>query len=422
MKTPSRVKLGGSALGLLVVLTSLQRAATAADWPQWRGPHQDGKSPDSATLQTWPEGGPELLWKAKGLGAGYATVHAVGDRLYTAGDKGEESLVIALDRATGKEVWTARLGKAGAPGWGGFAGVRATPNVDGDLLVAIGQYGEIAAYSAQDGRELWRKHFVDDLGAKRPEWGYSESALIDGDQVVCTPGGEQGAIVALDRRTGAVKWRSEDFTDPAQYSSIVKAELAGKVQYVQLTMQSVVGIDPANGAVLWHAPRKGRTAVIPTPICHDDRVYVTSGYGTGSHLFEIRQADGKFTAQQVYASRLLKNQHGGVILLDGKIYGYSDGAGWVCQDFLTGKSVWREKEKAGKGALVYAAGRFVLREEKKGSSHVILIAATPEGYREHGRFRPPEQSGKNAWAHPVIVDGRLYLRDQDLLLCYDVRG
>lgn len=407
--------VAGLAGGLLL-------SAAGADWPEWRGVNRDGHSPDAATLKSWPAGGPKLVWKAGSLGAGYASVAVVGDRIYTGGDRGEENFVIALDRSTGREVWAVPLGKAGAPGWGGFAGVRATPTIDGERLYAIGQYGEIACFETASGKEVWRRHLVEDFGGKLPEWGFSESPLVDGDQLVGTPGGEKGALVALDKQSGRLLWQSKDFQDEAQYSSIIKAEIDGVPQYIQLTQESVVGIAPKTGAVLWHAERKGRTAVIPTPVYHDHHVYVTSGYNVGCNLFRITSSGGVFSAEEVYADKIMKNQHGGVVLVDGHIYGHSDGVGWVCQDFLTGKVVWREKEKTDKGSIAYAAGMLVLREEKKGTSNLVLIEATPAGYRERGRFEAPEQSGKDSWPHPVIVDGRLYVRDQDLLLCYDVRG
>lgn len=405
-----------------MTLVALTGVAMSADWPDWRGPNRDAHSPDTQSARSWPADGPRLLWKTRGLGAGYATVTLVGDRIYTAGDEGETARVVALDRNSGRQVWAARLGKAGGPGWGNFKGVRAVPAVDGDLLVALGQYGELAAYEAATGKERWRVHLVEDLGGTLPEWGFSETPLIDGDQVVCTPGGEEGAIVALDRRTGRVRWRSGGFTDAPHYSSLVKARIHGVTQYVQLTAEHVVGVAAETGQVLWQAERRGRTAVIPTPVVRGDKVYVTSGYGTGCHLFQISRKEGGFTAEQRYANKIMKNHHGGVVLVGDHIYGYSDGVGWVCQAFDTGEMVWREKAKTGKGSCVYVAGMLVLREEKKGSSQVVLIEATADGYRERGRFQPPEQSDLNAWPHPVVLDGRLYLRDQDLLLCYDVAG
>ncbi|MHB1308118.1 MAG: PQQ-like beta-propeller repeat protein [Limisphaerales bacterium] len=411
-----------STLTGLVLATLLNSSALAAtgDWPQWRGPNRDGISTETGLLKDWPAGGPPLVWKTTGLGAGFATVALVGDRIYTSGDIGSENFVIALNRADGQKVWSTKLGKAGAPGWGGFAGVRGTPTVTGDHLYAIGQYGEIACFEAASGKEVWRKHFVDDFGGKLPEWGFSESALVDGDQVVATPGGPQGALVALDRKTGKLLWQSKDFTDEAHYSSIIQATIAGVPQYIQLTAASVVGISPKDGKVLWRANRKGATAVIPTPIYHDNHVYVTSGYGIGCNLFKISESGGTFSTEQVYANKVIKNHHGGVILLDGKVYGNGDPL-WVCQDLKTGKADW-DTRAVGKGAIAYADGRFYLREEKKKGSNLVLIEATPTAYSEKGRFEQPDQSGKDAWAHPVIAGGMLYVRDQDVLLCYDVRA
>lgn len=300
MKCDNYSKWIGSAAALLAANALMH--SQAADWPEWRGVNRDGKSPDTEIAREWSAAGPRLAWTRSGIGTGYASVSVVGDRIYTAGDHGEEGRVIALDRATGKQLWSSFLGKAGAPGWGNFAGVRGTPTVDGDLVFAIGQYGEIAAYEAATGKELWRKHFEDDFGGKRPEWGFSESPLVDGDQVVCTPGGEKGALVALDKRTGSVKWQSSAFTDDAQYSSIIKAGIHGKPQYVQLTQESVAGISPVTGALLWRVDRKGRTAVIPTPIIHNNHVYVTSGYGVGCNLFEITSDGGAFSAKFIPTS------------------------------------------------------------------------------------------------------------------------
>jgi outer membrane protein assembly factor BamB len=399
----------------------LNLSATAEDWPQWRGPRRDGKSAETGLLKQWPAGGPPLVWKITGLGAGYATVSVAKGVIYTAGDHGEENFVLAFREADGQPLWKAKLGRAGAPGWGGFAGVRSTPTVDGDLVFAIGQYGEIAAFEAATGRELWRHDFVKDYGAKLPEWGFSESPLVDGDQLVFTPGGEKGAIVAVNKRTGALLWQTGEFTDEAQYASLMPAALGGVPQYVQLTMASVVGVSP-RGKVLWRAPRKGAVAVIPTPVVADPFVYVTSGYNIGCNLFQVTRTGDTFAVTEVYKNRVVMNHHGGVILVGDHLYGHDDRRGWTCQNFKTGEAVWQTEDGLGKGACVYADGHLVLREEKKKGSRVALIEASPAGYKEKGVFEQPDQSGKEAWPHPVIANGRLYLRDQDVLLCYDLKA
>ncbi len=391
----------------------------ASDWPQWHGPNRDAVSTETGLLKDWPAGGPRLVWKTTGIGDAYSTVSVVGNRIYTTGDRADGSYVVALNAEDGKPVWAAKLGKSGAPGWGGFAGPRATPTLSGDLLLTVSQWGELVCLKSTDGKELWRKDYTEDFGAERPEWGFSESPLVDGDKVVITPGGAQGAMVALDKVSGAVVWRTKEFTDAAHYSSLIPAQIGGVKQYVQLTAANVVGVGPADGKVLWRAVRKGQTAVIPDPICHADSVYVSSGYGVGCNLFKVTAKDDQFAAQQVYANKVMANQHGGVIRIGDYLYGYSDGKGWTCQNFKTGEAKWQEKAKLGKGSLVYANGHFYLREEEKKGT-VALIEALPDGYKEHGRFEQPDRSSKNSWAHPVVAGGRLYIRDQDLLFCYDV--
>jgi len=389
----------------------------AGDWAQWRGPNRDGRSAESALLKQWPEGGPPLLWKAAGLGSGFSSISISGTRIFTTGDKDGACYAHALNLADGKSLWSTKVGKAGAPGWGNFAGPRSTPTVEGERVYVLGQYGELLCLNTSDGSKIWEKHLVKDFGGKLPEWGYSESVLVDGENVLCTPGGSRGAILALDKGTGEVVWRTGDFKDPAHYSSLVCTVIAGIRQYVQLTVDSVVGVG-TDGSVLWRAERKGKTAVIPTPVVHGDRVYVTSGYGIGCNLFEIQHADGKFKAQEIYANKSMANQHGGAILVGDCVYGYCDGKGWVCQELATGELKWAEKSKTGKGSLTYADGRLYLRSESGGT--LALIEATPEGYKETGRFVQPDFGKPKTWPHPVVAGNGLYLRDQDMLLCYNI--
>jgi outer membrane protein assembly factor BamB len=421
MKIASSRPVRSILLALAVTSTcAWAQPATAADWAQWRGPNRDDRSPETGLLKEWPTGGPELLWAVPEAGSGYSGVAVAGNRVYTMGDKGEASYLIALNRADGKPAWSTKVGRAGAPGWGGFAGPRCTPTVEGDAVFAVGQYGEFVCVEAATGKERWRKHFVTDLGGKLPEWGFSESPLAEGNLVVCTPGGSRGAVVALDRKTGAVVWRSKQFTDPAEYSSVISVEINGLRQYIQLTQASVAGIAAKDGRMLWRAARKGNVAVIPTPIFHDNQVYVSSGYGVGCNLFKITASGGTFTSEQVYANKVLENHHGGVVLVGNHLYGHSESKGWTCQEFGTGKAVWQEKGRLGKGSLTYADGHLYLRQED-GKGTIVLIEASPTGYKEKGRFDQPNRSEKNSWPHPVIADGRLYIRDQEVLLAFDVK-
>ena len=402
---------------ILVVLVS--SACLAGDWAQWWGPNRDGCSSETGLLKAWPQDGPPLLWKATDLGDGFSTVAIAGERIYTTGEAAGSCCVHARALDGGKSLWSTKIGKAGAPGWGGFTGPRSTPTVDDDLLFVIGQYGELVCLKTADGAMVWQKHLTDDFGGKRPEWGFSESVLVDGDQVVCTPGGPQGAIVALNKRTGRLLWQTKGFTDGAHYASLVCAEIAGVKQYVQLTADSVVGVG-TDGTVLWRTERKGKTAVIPTPVVAGDKVYVTSGYGAGCNLFEIQSVGGKLQARQVYAERSITSHHGGALRVGDYVYGYCDRQGWVCQELATGETKWAQKRQIGKGSLTYADGRLYLRAEDKGI--VGLIEATPEGYKEVGRFLQPEFGKPKTWPHPVVSGAKLYLRDQGNLFCYDVQG
>jgi outer membrane protein assembly factor BamB len=392
--------------------------ALPGEWPQWRGPGRDGKSADTGLLKHWPDGGPPLAWKVKDMGAGYSSVAVVGERLYTMGDQRDGEYVHALNVADGKGAWST---KVAPPGKVDYPGPRGTPTVDGQYLYVVCPLGDVVCLDTAGGKEVWRKHLAKDFGGERPGWGYAESPVVDGDRLVVTPGGRAGTLVALNKRTGEKLWQSKEWTDGAQYASVIVAEHGGVRQYIQLTMKTVAGVAADSGKLLWKAPFPGETAVIPTPIFHDGHVYVSAGYGVGCALYKINAQGGKFTAQRVYQNKVIKNHHGGVILHEGKLYGHSDGGGWICQDFLTGKEVWQEKQKLGKGSIAYADGMFYLRQED-GDGTIALIEASPAGYKEHGRFEQPDRSDKNSWPHPVIAGGKLYIRDQETLLCYDVKA
>ncbi len=404
----------------LVIAMGIIAASALGDWPQWRGPNRDGHSTDTGLLKKWSDGGPKLLWKATGLGAGYASVSVVGDRLFTMGDLGDAAYLIAVRPADGQILWKTKVGKSGAPGWGGFAGPRCTPTVDSNRVIAVSQYGQVLCADTVSGAEIWRKDYAEDFGGQLPEWGFTGMPLVVGDKVILIPGGKEGDLVAVDKETGKLIWQSKELADGIHYSSPVLVEIVGVKQIVQLTDASVAGIQGSDGRLLWRAERKGQTAVIPTPIYHDGQVYVSSGYGAGCNLFKITADHGEFSAVESYANKVMTNHHGGVVLVGKNLFGFSDGHGWTCQDFETGKDVWH-KQGIGKGSLVYADGLLYLRAEAdKGT--VAIIEPTAEGYKELGSFDPPDRSDKNSWPHPVVTGGRLYLRDQDVLQCYDVRG
>src|SRR6266850_1827584 len=400
---------------ILILISVAAPVVSAGDWPQWRGPKRDGHSADSGLLTQWPAGGPPLLWKTNGIGRGYSSVAVANGKIFTLGDGPASSFVYALD-LKGAPLWMAKLGRVG--GGGGYAGPRCTPAVSDGMVYGLGQFGDLLCVEADTGKELWRKNLRKDFSGEVGGWGYSESPLVDGEKVLCTAGGMNGAIVALDKKTGELIWRCKEFTDRAEYSSIIVEEVGGVRQYIQLTGGSVAGIGAKDGKLLWRARRRGQTATIPTPIYNDNHVYVSSGYGVGCNLFKIAPGS-EFSVEPVYNNTVMVNHHGGVILVGEHLYGYSDGKGWVCQEFKTGQMVWSDK-KLDKGSISYADGHFYLRSEG-GRGTVVLIEASPTAYKEKGRFNQPDRSGQNSWPHPVIAGGKLYLRDQDLLLCYDVQ-
>jgi outer membrane protein assembly factor BamB len=415
------------ALALPSLLAAPAPTATPSfDWPQWRGPERNDISKENDLLKEWPNGGPTLLWNSDEGGNGYAGPAVVGDRYYTMGADEKSEYVLCLDVANGKQVWRRDYGtRFKNANWGD--GPRCTPTIDGDLLYGIGGQGDIVCAKIADGTIVWEKNMKKDLaGQQMSGWGYTESPLIDGELMVCTPGGDKGAVAALDKKTGDVKWRSKEFTDKAGYSSLVIGNCGGIKQYVQMTGDSVAGIAANDGRLLWRFPCSNKTAAIPTPIVDGDLVYSTSGYGAGCRLVKVTAGSGKETekADEVYADKAMTNHHGGVVKVGDHLYGYSDNGGaWICQDFKTGKVVWSEK-KLGKGSVTCAGGMLYLYSEGKGEC--VLIDASPAGWKEHGRFTIPKTakrpSGAGIRTHPVVANGRLYLRDQELLFAFDVRA
>jgi outer membrane protein assembly factor BamB len=389
-------------------------SARVGDWPQWRGLNRDGVSRETGLFKSWPADGPKLVWSTRDIGVGYAGPALVGDRLYILGDLSDGCYVLALDRASGKTAWKSRIGEPG--GNNSYPGPRATPTIDGQRLITMNQHGDVVCLELPGGRVLWRQNLERDLGGIRPMWHFAEAPLVDGDLVICTPGGEKGALVAFEKQTGEVRWRCKDVTNAPAYPSVLAAEVGGVRQYIQFTAQNVFGVEALTGALLWNAPRAGLRAIVPTAVYADQQVYVTSGYGVGCNLFQIDKQAGNFAAREVYAAKSIASHHGGVVKVGDYTYGHSDSGGWTCQEFKTGKMIWQDRG-VGKGSVVYADGLLLCRCE---DGPVALVEASPEGYREQGRFNQPDRSNKKAWPHPVVAGGRLYLRDQALLLAYDI--
>jgi outer membrane protein assembly factor BamB len=415
-----------------VSMCVLTLSARADDWPQFRGPHRDDISHETGLLKTWPADGPPLLWTYTGTGVGYSGPSIVGDHLFIMGGRGDTTYLIALNVQSGKEVWSTKVGPvfndSGVSQWG--IGPRGTPTVDGDRVYALSANGDLVCVERATGKLDWHINLKlkSDLGGQMMTgWGYAESPLVDGEKLVCSPGGSRGTLAALDKKTGKVLWRSKELTDPASYASIVISEAGGVRQYVQMTGDGVVGVAAKDGQLLWRSPLgKNPTAVIPTPLVHEDYVYVTSGYSAGGGLLRLTGTHGKVDPEEVWANKEMQNKHGGVVLVDQHVYGYTEKGrhSWICQDFKTGKVVWSQSRKLSRGSLTCAEGRLYCYGEEDGT--VVLINASPDGWQEHGRFKIPKESSlhepqSHIWTHPVIANGRLYLRDQDLLFCYDLK-
>jgi outer membrane protein assembly factor BamB len=418
---------GRRVVTLSILLVVLQGSLWATDWPQWRGPNRDGVCTETGLLQAWPEEGPKLLWEISGLGPGYSTVSIVKGRLYTMGDRGKSQLVYAYDLNTRKELWAAEVGKSHADG------PRCIPTVDGDFVYAIGTDGNVVCLANADGKVVWTKNLLTDLGgAANPQWKFSESPLIDGDRLLCTPGGHKDVIAALNKKTGDVIWKcpmpdiGKNGKDQAGYSSIVISHGAGVKQYVTLTNEGTVSVSSA-GKFLWGYNRvANRVANISTCVVDGDYVFTSSAYGTGSALLKLEPDSGGVTAEEVYwlDDKQFQNHHGGFVKVGDYIYGgHGHNLGEpTCIEFKNGKIMWQADQPGkGSGCVLYADGRLYFRYQ---DGLMALIEATPEKYHLISTFMPPARPGakKEAWAHPVISDGKLYLRHWDVLFCYDVKA
>lgn len=379
------------------------------DWGQFRGPHRDGLSPDTDLLKQWPSGGPPLAWKTTGLGDGLSSVSVVGKHVYTMGD----GAMFALDAATGKIVWKTPTGDTGTPsGNQGGAGPHCTPASDGTLVFGLFQFGTLVCLQAATGKEVWRKK-MSEFGGSTPQWGYSESPLLDGGMVLVSPGGSKGAVVALNKMTGQLVWQSA-YKDKTHYTSLISAEIGKIPQYLYFSESGVAGISKT-GQLLWKGDCEGKTAVCSSPVVKDNYVFVSCGYGVGCHGFQIQAAGAQFKATQIYADQKLQNHHGGAILVGDHVYGQFDG-GLMCVDIKTGKIAWQGGPR--KGSLAYADGHLYCRDENGGA--VTLVEASPDGYKENGKFSLPAATKIPSWANPVVFGGKLYLRDEDTLFCYNV--
>lgn len=389
--------------------------ANTPQWPQWRGPNRDGVSTETGLLSSWPGDGPKVLWTASNLGSGYGSMAIADGRIYLQGSRNRESVVWCLDLNGGKAIWHAPLGPAMDQDRG--PGPRGTPTVDGDRIYVLSENGTLACVRAKDAHLAWHKNILRDFGGRNPKWLLSESPLVDGEKLVFCPGGSGTGMVAVDKMSGRDVWTAKELSDTAGYSSIVAADIDGVRTYMTLTANAGVGVRASDGKLMWRYERvANRVANCTTPIYSQNKVFYTSAYDTGCALLNLKAQDGAVRADEAYFSRDMMNHHGGVVLVNGYLYGFSN-AILTCMEFATGKVAWRNRS-VGKGALTYADGKLFLLGE---GSVAGLAKASPDGYEELGRFNIPD-SGLPSWAHPVVCGGKLYIRNQGTLTCYDVRG
>ena len=418
----------GLALSTQVMGDSIE---DSKDWPQWRGPHRDGVSTEQNLLKEWPEKGPELLWNSKvvnggqSVGDGLSSISVADGKIYTMGDRDDEGFVFCLDEKTGKHIWATHITPANTVQ---HPGPRCIPTVDGNRVYVLSVHGTLVCLDSAKGNILWKKDFKKDFkGQMMSGWGYSESPLIDGEKLVCTPGGDEAALVALNKLTGEVIWKAPiKGSGGASYSSIVIANVGGIRQYIMLLgkEKGLVGVNAANGKFLWNYNRAaGGMAQIPTAVVKGDLVFTSTGYGGGAAILQmVPEGDGiKVKELHRMDAKTLQVHVGGMVLVKDKIYGghgQNDGK-LFCLDLMTGKLVWGPVRGAGSGDadLVYADGNLYVRYK---DNVMALVEATPDGYKLKSKFQLPGNLG-TGWPHPVVVHGRLYIRGPDQILCYDIK-
>lgn len=396
------------------VLACAVAIVSGSDWPQWQGPDRTGVSKETGLLKQWPAAGPPVVWTKSGIGGGYGSMAVVGNHVFLQGARARASDVIALDLADGKEVWSKALGATLNNDQG--AGPRGTPTVDGDRLYILTEAGDLYCLKT-DGAEVWHRNILHDFQGQQLRWLISESPLVDGDALIVAPGGAGTGMVKLDKMTGKTLWTSKGLSDQAGYSSTIVADIGGVRTYMRLTSEAGVGVRALDGKLMWHYERvANNVANITTPIFFDNKVFYTSAYDTGGGLLALTPQNGEVKAKEVYFTREMKNHHGGVVLVNGYLYGFNDSI-LTCLEFETGKLMWRDRS-VGKGSVMYADGNLYIQGE---NNLFGLAEASSSGYHERGRF-PIVEKGLPSWAHPVISNGRLYVRNQDTVTVYDIKA
>jgi len=390
----------------------------AADWPQWRGPDRNGIARETGLLQEWPEGGPKMRWKRTDIGKGYSTPAVVGGQLYVQTTKEKQEYALCLDDKTGKDIWTTLIGDVGLNKGLPYPGTRSTPTIDGDRIYCLSSAGQLNCLSL-DGKVKWKKDYVKDFGGevgmKQQGWAYCESVLVDGDHLICTPGGKDAALIALNKMTGETIWKCGlEADENAEYSSPMPITADGVKLYVTFLRKGLIAVDAATGKLAWRYNKVADFgANIMTPVVYQDKLFASSSRGGGA-LLELK---GKNEPKEVYYDKKLGTSIGGAVLVDGHLYG-TTGTGLFCVEFATGKEKWREGPIGG-ASICFADGRLYVRQFSNGD--VILVEPNPKEYVEKGRVKQPDRSTFAAWPHPIVADGGLFVRDHGTLVCWDIK-
>ncbi|MEW6359021.1 MAG: PQQ-binding-like beta-propeller repeat protein [Planctomycetota bacterium] len=397
-------------LGALFISSTF--GVALADWPQWRGPNRDGKSLDTGLLKKWPDGGPPLVWKADGIGAGFSSAAVADGMVYVTGVKGRDLGITAFN-LEGEKQWE----KPHGPAWtANYPGSRATPTIDDGKLYLMSGLGHLACYDAKSGERKWAVDVAKACNAQPPNWGYAESVLIYKDTAIVTPGG-MNCIVAFKTATGKPAWRSKGLSDPPGYGSCILFEFKDVPMIANLTAKGLVCVDAKKGTFLWREDRcAGKTAVCPTPVYFDGYVFAASGYGNGGACVQLGGTGKRIKAKQAWETRDMVCHHGGYVVVDGYIYGNNEN-GWACIELKSGQTKWKE-QGVGKGSICYADGMLYTYSENGGV--IGLVEANPKRFNLVSQFRVQGQD--KSWAHPAVTDGRLYLRYGDTLYVFDVKA
>ena len=419
--TPNKSFYLGLIVGLILTFSECTLIAQdAGEWPSFHGPDRTNKSSETGLLKEWPEEGPELAWSVSGLGEGYSTVSIAEGYLFTAGIIDKTTYVFAFD-LNGKLIWKKPNGQSWETtrSWAtGYTGSRSTPTYDNSVVYHLGELGQLTAFDYRTGNEIWSISLREKYDAEIPEYGYSESVYIDGDHLYCNPAGKKGYIVCLDKNNGELIWTNADIPGNVGFCSSVLFDHGDYRQITGLSSNSVYGVDSKTGKLLWVVNfENDRSNNVTDPIFYNGYVFASSGYGKGSILIKLTPSGNNIIPEIVWQTDLMDNHHGGIILHDGYLYGSGHNArGWFCLDFLTGKQMWKSN---GKGSLTFADGMLYCLDER---GRMTLVTATPEKNNEVSTFEVPSGGKGMHWAHPVVCNGRLYIRHTDKLFVYDIKG